>query len=185
MSQAGSTPCQGCVIQPARTASATSAVIRSSREGGPSISSWACRRVARTRVGSAGRWRQAIHASALPRLTASSTRTAWSHASHDTWARVASGSTRQASRHVGVPVRKSVVARQKPVNAASARPALPRLRGGYLSVSVSPRTTGPMKVTRAWADGMSTVDTMPAVRRAAVCPTNVGGKRCTATSVTR
>ena len=78
-----------------------------------------------------------------------------------------------------------MVARQKPVNAASARPALPRLRGGYLSVSVSPRTTGPMKVTRAWADGMSTVDTMPAVRRAAVCPTNVGGKRRTATSVIR
>ena len=82
-------------------------------------------------------------------------------------------------------MRKIVVARQKPVNAASASPVLARLRGGYLSVSTSPRTTGPMKVTRACADGMSTVDTMPAVRRAEACPANVGGKWRTATSVIR
>ena len=42
-----------------------------------------------------------------------------------------------------------------------------------------------MKVTRAWAEGMSIVDTMPAVKRAPVCPTNVGGKRRTAMSVIR
>ena len=64
-------------------------------------------------------------------------------------------------------------------------PALPRPRGGYLSVSARPRTTGPMKVTRAWAEGMRMVDTMPAVKRAPVCPTNVGGKRRTAMSVIR
>jgi hypothetical protein len=34
VSQAGSTPCHGCVIHPARTASATSTVIRSSQDGG-------------------------------------------------------------------------------------------------------------------------------------------------------
>ena len=84
-----------------------------------------------------------------------------------------------------MPVRKSVVARQKPVNAAIASPVLPRLRAGYLRVSASPRTTGPMKVTRACADGMSTVDTMPAVTSAETCPANVGGNRRTATSVIR
>ena len=71
------------------------------------------------------------------------------------------------------------------MSAASASPVLPRLRAGYLRVSASPRMTGPMKVTRAWADGMRTVDTMPAVTSAETWPVNVGGNRRTATSVIR